>query len=73
FVYGTLKPGEPTYARFLAGRTLSEESASVVSVALYSAGPYPYLVAEPDLATPDEHSLKSKLGLENCGQSVVDV
>ncbi|MEI8307473.1 MAG: gamma-glutamylcyclotransferase family protein [Chloroflexales bacterium] len=54
FVYGTLKPGEPNYARFLAGRTRGEEAASVIGTALYSAGPYPYLVAEPDLAAPDE-------------------
>lgn len=54
FVYGTLKPGEPNYARFLAGRTRGEESASLSGAALYSAGSYPYLVAEPDLAAPDE-------------------
>ncbi|MEI7643119.1 MAG: gamma-glutamylcyclotransferase family protein [Chloroflexales bacterium] len=54
FVYGTLKPGEPNYTRFLAGRTVAEESASFVGAALYSAGAFPYLVTEPDLAAPAE-------------------
>lgn len=54
FVYGTLKPGEPNYARFLAGRTVGEEPASLAGAALYTHGPYPYLVMEPDLAAPDE-------------------
>ncbi len=54
FVYGTLKPGEPNYARFLAGRTIGEEPAEIGGAALYTAGPYPYLVTEPDLARPEE-------------------
>jgi gamma-glutamylcyclotransferase (GGCT)/AIG2-like uncharacterized protein YtfP len=54
FVYGTLKPGEPNYARFLAGRTMGEELASFAGAALYSAGHYPYLSTERDLAAPDE-------------------
>jgi gamma-glutamylcyclotransferase (GGCT)/AIG2-like uncharacterized protein YtfP len=53
FVYGTLKPGEPNYARFLNGRTAGEGPASFAG-ALYTHGPYPYLVTEADLAAPDE-------------------
>jgi gamma-glutamylcyclotransferase (GGCT)/AIG2-like uncharacterized protein YtfP len=54
FVYGTLKPGEPNYARFLVGRTVGEEPASFAGAALYSAGHYPCLATAPDLAAPDE-------------------
>ncbi|NNJ09058.1 gamma-glutamylcyclotransferase [Chloroflexales bacterium ZM16-3] len=54
FVYGTLKPGEPNYVRFLAGRTIGEEPVSLVGAALYTAGPYPFLVMGQDLAAPDE-------------------
>jgi gamma-glutamylcyclotransferase (GGCT)/AIG2-like uncharacterized protein YtfP len=54
FVYGTLKPGEPNYARLLAGRTAAEEPASLAGAALYTPGLYPFLVTEPDLAGPDD-------------------
>lgn len=56
FVYGTLKPGEPNYARLLAGRTAGEELASLPGAALYSAGHYPYLTMEPDLVGPGERA-----------------
>jgi gamma-glutamylcyclotransferase (GGCT)/AIG2-like uncharacterized protein YtfP len=55
FVYGTLKHGESNYGPFLAGRTLSEQPATLAGAALYSAGAYPYLVVEPDLVTSDDY------------------
>jgi len=54
FVYGTLRPGEPNYARLLAGRTASELPATLAGGALFTEGPYPFLVTAPDLARPDE-------------------
>ncbi|NTW01893.1 MAG: gamma-glutamylcyclotransferase [Oscillochloris sp.] len=50
FVYGTLKPGEPNYTRLVVGRVSGEEPASLGGAALYTAGAYPFLVVEPDLA-----------------------
>jgi len=45
FVYGTLLPGEANYARFLAGRTLSEQPASTRgSLWLVDSEGYPYLL-----------------------------
>lgn len=52
FVYGTLKRGEPNYARFLAGHTLAEIPARLPAAALYTAGPYPFLVQASDLVLP---------------------
>ncbi len=46
FVYGTLKPGHGNYRRLLAGRTLGEVAASLAGAALYTEGPYPFLVWE---------------------------
>jgi gamma-glutamylcyclotransferase (GGCT)/AIG2-like uncharacterized protein YtfP len=63
FVYGTLKPGEPNYARFLAGHTASEEPASLAGAALFTPGPYPFMVTEPDLAAPDERVLGSLISV----------
>jgi gamma-glutamylcyclotransferase (GGCT)/AIG2-like uncharacterized protein YtfP len=54
FVYGTLKRGEPNYARHLAGRTIAETPASLEPAALYTAGPYPFLVQTPGLAAPGD-------------------
>lgn len=55
FVYGTLKPGKCNYAPFLAGQTSAEQPATLSGAALYTQGPYPYLVVDPDLAAPAEH------------------
>ena len=53
FVYGTLKRGEPNYQRLLQERTVAEEAATLTPAALYTAGPYPFLVTAPDvLPTP---------------------
>lgn len=49
FVYGTLKRGQSNYARLLAGYTLREERAWLPVAALYTAGPYPFLVQAADL------------------------
>lgn len=54
FVYGTLKRGEPNYARHLAGHTARETPATLPAAALYTAGPYPFLVLTPDLVAPGE-------------------
>ncbi len=54
FVYGTLKRGESNYESFLGGRTSDEQPATLSGAALYTEGPYPYLVMEPDLAAPLE-------------------
>ncbi|NJN16794.1 MAG: gamma-glutamylcyclotransferase [Oscillochloris sp.] len=54
FVYGTLKRGEPNYPRYLAGYTISEEPANLPHAALYTAGPYPFLVQTPDLVAPGD-------------------
>ena len=54
FVYGTLKRGEPNYARLLEGRTAREIPASLAGAALYDFGPYPFLVREQDLARPGD-------------------
>jgi gamma-glutamylcyclotransferase (GGCT)/AIG2-like uncharacterized protein YtfP len=53
FVYGTLKRGQMNYARLLAGRTVSETRAWVPDAALYTAGPYPFLVRAADLLPPN--------------------
>jgi gamma-glutamylcyclotransferase (GGCT)/AIG2-like uncharacterized protein YtfP len=52
FFYGTLKPGEGNYAPFLGGRTLREQPATIAGAALYTEGPYPYLVIGEGLAAP---------------------
>jgi gamma-glutamylcyclotransferase (GGCT)/AIG2-like uncharacterized protein YtfP len=52
FFYGTLKPGEGNYAPFLGGRTLREQPATIRGAALYTEGPYPYLVIGEGLAAP---------------------
>lgn len=54
FVYGTLKRGEPNYARLIAGRSRAEEPAHLAHAALYDFGPYPFLVLEDDLVAPDD-------------------
>jgi gamma-glutamylcyclotransferase (GGCT)/AIG2-like uncharacterized protein YtfP len=48
FVYGTLKPGQGNYRRLLTGRTVSEVAASLPGAALYTEGPYPFLVWEDE-------------------------
>lgn len=57
FVYGTLKPGEPNYTRLLAGRIVGEEPATLAHAALYTAGPFPFMVREPDLVVPGDRVL----------------
>jgi gamma-glutamylcyclotransferase (GGCT)/AIG2-like uncharacterized protein YtfP len=52
FFYGTLKPGEGNYAPFLGGRTLREQPATISGAALFTEGPYPYLVIGEGLAAP---------------------
>ena len=47
FVYGSLRPGEPTHDLFLRGRTHTEEPARLPDAALYDGPGYPYAVAEP--------------------------
>jgi gamma-glutamylcyclotransferase (GGCT)/AIG2-like uncharacterized protein YtfP len=54
FFYGTLKPGEGNYAPFLGGRTLREQPATIHGAALYTEGPYPYLVLGEGLAAPTD-------------------
>ncbi|HMQ31224.1 MAG TPA: gamma-glutamylcyclotransferase [Chloroflexaceae bacterium] len=54
FVYGTLRPGEHNYARLLAGRTSAEAPAALAGAALFTEGPYPFLVTAPDLAGPGD-------------------
>lgn len=54
FVYGTLKPGESNYARYLVGQTIAEVSAWLDQGTLFTEGPYPFLVLESDLARPEE-------------------
>ncbi|MBX0326521.1 gamma-glutamylcyclotransferase [Oscillochloris sp. ZM17-4] len=71
FVYGTLKPGEPNYARFLAGHTVGEEPASLAGAALYTAGPYPYMVREPGLAAPDERVIGALISVADADYAAV--
>ena len=52
FVYGTLKPGQPNYARYLSGKTLAETPATLCGGSLYTEGPWPYLVVAPALVRP---------------------
>jgi gamma-glutamylcyclotransferase (GGCT)/AIG2-like uncharacterized protein YtfP len=54
FVYGTLRPGEPNYARFLAGQTASEAPAVLAGAALFTEGPYPFLVMASDVLRPGD-------------------
>jgi gamma-glutamylcyclotransferase (GGCT)/AIG2-like uncharacterized protein YtfP len=54
FVYGTLKPGEPNYRLLLAGRTVEETPASLTGAALFTEGPYPFLLTAPDLVLPGD-------------------
>lgn len=49
FVYGTLKRGEPNYARYLVGQTASEVPAALAGAALFTEGPYPFMVTAADL------------------------
>jgi gamma-glutamylcyclotransferase (GGCT)/AIG2-like uncharacterized protein YtfP len=58
FVYGTLKRGESNYAPFLAGRTTSEQPATLPGAALYSEGAYPYMVVAADLVEPSDDSVQ---------------
>ncbi len=52
FVYGTLKRGQSNYTRLLAGQTINETRAWLPAAALYTAGPYPFLVQAVDLTPP---------------------
>lgn len=54
FVYGTLRPGDVSYRRYLAGRTSAEIPARLRGAALYSPGPFPFLTTAPDLTTADD-------------------
>ncbi|NTU81043.1 MAG: gamma-glutamylcyclotransferase [Chloroflexales bacterium] len=54
FVYGTLRPGQPNYARYLGGQTAAEAPATLVGAALFTEGPYPFLVTAPDMLRPDD-------------------
>jgi len=67
FVYGTLKPGEPNYARLLAGRTAAEEPARLAGAALYDFGPYPFLVLEEGLAGPNDIVQGELISLPDAG------
>lgn len=45
FVYGTLRPGEKNYRRYLAGRTISEVAATASGQLYFVAdGGYPYVI-----------------------------
>ncbi|WP_077795907.1 gamma-glutamylcyclotransferase family protein [Streptomyces sp. JHA26] len=48
FVYGTLRPGGPYHARFLDGRTRTEEPARLTGATLYAGPGYPYAVEAAD-------------------------
>ncbi len=54
FVYGTLKPGDVNYRAYLDGLMLMQRPASLRGAALYTQGPYPFLVYGDGLATPGE-------------------
>ena len=54
FVYGTLRPGGPNYARYLGGSTRTEEPAILRQAMLVTDGIYPYLIIGRDLAGPDD-------------------
>lgn len=54
FVYGSLKPGEANYARYLAGNVLREEIAWLPGAALYTPGPYPFLLLAPPSSPSNE-------------------
>jgi gamma-glutamylcyclotransferase (GGCT)/AIG2-like uncharacterized protein YtfP len=73
FVYGTLKPGESNYPRLLAGRTLGEEPASLRGAALYTAGPYPFMVTDQDLVAPGERVSGALIGVAEADYAVVMV
>ncbi|MFI6682142.1 gamma-glutamylcyclotransferase family protein [Streptomyces sp. NPDC050485] len=45
FVYGTLRPGQRYYRRFLRGRTVSERPALLTGALLYDGPGYPYAIA----------------------------
>ncbi|GAA0482904.1 gamma-glutamylcyclotransferase family protein [Streptomyces sp. NPDC046215] len=47
FVYGTLRPGQSNYGRFLHGRTAAEEPARMRGAVLYEGPGYPYAVTDP--------------------------
>lgn len=55
FVYGTLKPGEANYPRYLAGRSSAVRPASVSGAGLFTEGQYPYLLIDPDTLHASEH------------------
>jgi gamma-glutamylcyclotransferase (GGCT)/AIG2-like uncharacterized protein YtfP len=61
FVYGTLKPGEANYLRLLAGRTAEETPASLAGAALFTQGPYPFLLTAPDLLLPGANLVRGVL------------
>jgi gamma-glutamylcyclotransferase (GGCT)/AIG2-like uncharacterized protein YtfP len=54
FVYGTLRPGAPNYARYLVGQTASEAPAFLTGAALFTEGPYPFLTTAPDVLRPGD-------------------
>jgi gamma-glutamylcyclotransferase (GGCT)/AIG2-like uncharacterized protein YtfP len=61
FVYGTLKRGEPNYERLLRDRTLAEEDAVLEPAAMYTAGPYPFLVTAADLLPTPQAQVSGQL------------
>jgi gamma-glutamylcyclotransferase (GGCT)/AIG2-like uncharacterized protein YtfP len=61
FVYGTLRPGEANYLRLLAGRTAEETPASLAGAALFTQGPYPFLLTAPDLLAPGDELVQGTL------------
>jgi gamma-glutamylcyclotransferase (GGCT)/AIG2-like uncharacterized protein YtfP len=61
FVYGTLKPGEENYLRLLAGRTVEELPASLAGAALFTQGPYPFLLTAPELLLPGDELVQGAL------------
>jgi gamma-glutamylcyclotransferase (GGCT)/AIG2-like uncharacterized protein YtfP len=61
FVYGTLRPGEANYARLLVGQTASETPATLAGAALFTEGPYPFLVTAPDLLRPGDDVVRGEL------------
>jgi gamma-glutamylcyclotransferase (GGCT)/AIG2-like uncharacterized protein YtfP len=61
FVYGTLKPGEENYLRLLADRTVEETPATLAGAALFTQGPYPFLLTAPDLLLPGDDLVQGVL------------
>lgn len=61
FVYGTLKPGEENYHRYMAGRTRNEQPATLARAALYTEGVYPYLVIGDSSLVGDDDTVDGYL------------